>query len=123
MLFGKEIPVYGIMFYLGIALAATAAVLLLRSRKNIPAYDLVYSAVYAMIGAVIGSKLLFILVSLEDIIKLSLPWYTYIKGGFVFYGGFIGGVLGLFIYTKQFKMRFADFVDIYAAVLPLGHGI
>ncbi|MBQ9768641.1 MAG: prolipoprotein diacylglyceryl transferase, partial [Clostridia bacterium] len=43
------------------------------------------------------------------------------SGGFVFYGGFIGGFLGLLIYVKQFKMKFLPFLDVYAAVVPLGH--
>ncbi len=122
-LFGKEIPLYGIAFYTGILLAAAVAFLLMRRRRNFPMYDLLCSAIYVMIGAIVGAKLLFIAVSLKDIIQSDIPFYYWIKGGFVFYGGLIGGAAGLWIYTKQFRMRIMDFVDIYAAVLPLGHSI
>lgn len=120
---GKEIPLYGLAFYTGILMSAVAAFLLMRKRRNFPMYDLLCSAIYTMIGALLGSKLLFLAVTLPEIIQYQLPWYSWIKGGFVFYGGLIGGIAGLFLYTKQFRFRMIDFVDIYAAVLPLGHSI
>ena len=119
-LFGKEIPLYGIFYYLGIAIAGVVAVLLCK-KKNIERYDFVYSAVYSLIGATIGAKLLFIVVSIEEIIELQLSLEAIIKGGFVFYGGLIGGILGLLIYVKEFKLKFLPFADLYATVLPLGH--
>ena len=45
------------------------------------------------------------------------------QGGFVFYGGLIGGLLGLIIYVKAFKMEFFSFSDVCAAVIPLGHAL
>ncbi len=39
----------------------------------------------------------------------------------MFYGGLIGGILGLFIYARQFNMSFIALCDIYAVVVPLGH--
>ena len=125
-LFGKEIPLYGVFFWIGILVAAAVAIFVCK-KKNLPLFDLTCSAVYTMIFAIAGAKILFILVSLEDIIELArtipfgklLPMI--IKGGFVFYGGLIGGVLGLFVYAKQFKMDFLHLMGIYAVVLPLGH--
>ena len=117
---GRQIPLYGISFYIGIFFAALVALLICK-RKNIPGYEIAYSGVYAMIGAVVGAKLLFILVSFRQIITENIPIEAIIKGGFVFYGGLIGGILGIFIYTKQFRMRIDAFFEIYATVLPLGH--
>ena len=74
-----------------------------------------------MIGAIIGAKLLFLIVSWEDIIKYNIPLVDVIKGGFVFYGGLIGGFLGLLIYASIYKIKLNKFLDIYAAVIPLGH--
>ena len=76
-----------------------------------------------MTGAIIGAKLLFILVSMDEIIRLKLSVLAVIKGGFVFYGGLVGGLLGLLVYTRQYKMKLTPFLDIYATVLPLGHAI
>ena len=118
--FGRVIPIYGLLFFVGIFVASAVAVLICKKR-NIDRYDVVCSAIYTMIGAGIGSKLLFILVSLRQIIDLQLTLEEIIRGGFVFYGGFIGGALGLLIYTKQFKLEALPLFDLYATVLPLGH--
>lgn len=122
-LFDLELPIYGLCYYAGIGLAAVAAYLLVKVKQVFPPYDLIYSAVYALIGGMIGSKLLFIIVSWRDIIRLQLPFEAVLKGGFVFYGGLIGGAVGLWIYTLQFKMALADFTDVYATVIPLGHAV
>ena len=119
-IFGKELPLYGLFFYFGIAVAVSVAFFLCK-KKNIDSFDLVCSAVYTMIGAILGAKLLFIAVSLPTIIEHNIPIINVIKGGFVFYGGLIGGILGLFIYTKQFKLPTIDFFTLYAPVVPLGH--
>ncbi len=120
LILGREIPLYGIFFYLGIFFAALAAIFFAHKR-GFSKIEIVYSGIYTMIGATIGAKLLFIIVSLKDIIEYDIPIAAVIKGGFVFYGGFLGGFLGLFIYTKQFKLQIWDYLDIYAVVLPLGH--
>ena len=118
---GKGIPLYGIFFYLGILVAATVALFLFRKR-GVGAFDLAGSAVYTMIGAFLGSKLLFIAVSLQEIVLYEISFIGIIKGGFVFYGGLLGGALGLLIYTKQFN-NFFEYADVYAVVLPIGHAL
>lgn len=120
--FGKQIPSYGLCFVAGIAMSACVAAGLIKKRK-IAGIDLTGSAVYTMVGAIVGAKLLFIIVSWEQIQAYNLSFLDVLRGGFVFYGGLIGGVAGLFIYIKQFKLKLADFLDIYATVLPLGHAI
>ncbi|MBQ7879411.1 MAG: prolipoprotein diacylglyceryl transferase [Clostridia bacterium] len=117
---GKEIPLYGLCFIAGVAMAACVATGLIKRRK-IDGFDLAGSAVYTMIGALVGAKLLFIAVSWEQIRAYNLSFLEVIRGGFVFYGGLIGGAAGLLVYVKQFKLRLSDFLDIYATVLPLGH--
>ena len=115
-----EIPLYGIFFYCGV-LAAAAAAYFLCSRVPMARFDLVGSAIYVMIGAIAGAKLLFLAVSFRTILALHLPLEAILKGGFVFYGGLLGGAAGLWIYTRQYRLPFPDFGDLYAVVLPLGH--
>lgn len=129
-IFGKVFPLYGVFFWLGIIVAAACAVFVCK-RKSLPLFDLTCSAIYTMIAAIVCAKILYIIVSWKDILAFAeeneleflelLPML--IKGGFVFYGGLIGGVLGLFIYAKQFKMNFYLLLDIYASVVPIGHAI
>ena len=120
---GYTIPVYGLCWFIGIALAAVVAFILKPRSADYVKEDLVYCSVFAVVGGFVGSKLLFIVVSLRTIIENALPLESIIKGGFVFYGGLLGGVAGVFIYVKMFKMKFLPFSDIIAAVLPLGHAV
>lgn len=119
-LFGKEIPYYGVLYFAGM-FAAVLAMLPIYSKRDIKRYDLVYAAVYVGIGATVGAKLLFLIVSVRQIIELNLSFVDVIKGGFVFYGGLIGGLAGLLIYAKQFHMKVIDYFDVFAVVVPLGH--
>lgn len=119
-IFGRAVPLYGLAWIVGIAAAATVALFLCR-RVAIERYDLIYSAVYSLIGGMLGSKLLFLALSLKTIIERHIPFEAALRGGFVFYGGLLGGVLGLYIYTRSYRLPTASFFDLYAVVLPLGH--
>ncbi|MBP3666538.1 MAG: prolipoprotein diacylglyceryl transferase [Clostridia bacterium] len=119
---GTEIPLYGICFWLGVLVSA-GLLLALRTKRSIPWYDAAYSGVFTMIGAMIGSKGLFILVSWNEIIAAGIPWIDVIKGGFVFYGGLLGGLAGLITYVRIYKLNVYDFMDIYALAIPIGHAI
>ncbi len=120
VIFGRSVPLYGIFFFIGIGAAVLAAILICRKIK-FDKWEIVYSAIYTMIGAILGAKLLFIAVSLKEIIEYDIPIINVIKGGFVFYGGLIGGFSGLFIYCKQYKLKQIEYLEIYSTVLPLGH--
>lgn len=125
---GKEIPLYGLFFFIGVFVAGGIAALICKKR-GIAIFDLVSSAVFTMIFAIVGAKLLFVIVSMDYIIEvfniegLSITDKigAVLNGGFVFYGGFIGGFAGLVVYCKAFKEKLWKYLDIYATVLPLGH--
>ncbi len=120
VILGKEIPLYGVFCYLGITVAALAG-LLICSKRKFPKTELLNSCVYTLVGAFLGAKLLFLIVSLRTIIEYDIPVMAVIMGGFVFYGGLVGGFIGLCIYARQFKEDLVKYLDIYACVLPLGH--
>lgn len=119
-IFGRVLPAYGIWMCLGVGAAAGVALLLCR-RNKIERFDVVGSAVYTMIGALLGAKLLFIAVSLPQIMAQPTPWKAMLMGGFVFYGGLILGTAALWLYCRQFRLSFSAMAALYATVLPLGH--
>lgn len=127
-IFNLEIPLYGLCFFLGILLAAIVA-LLLAKRRKLDLFDFACAAIYAAIGGFIGAKLLFLLVSIPQIRELAArlsfkdTLLVLTKSGFVFYGGLLGGALGLFVYGKQFRTEISGYLDICATVLPLGHAL
>ena len=116
----NKIPLYGICFFLGIIIAAISSFLLAR-KKNIDIFDFLAATAYILIGALIGAKLLFLIVSAKEIIRLELTFIEMIKGGFVFYGGLLGGFAALWIYCKQYKLNFYQYADVITLFLPLGH--
>ena len=122
-LFEKEIPIYGLLMILGFALAIVSAIP--RAKKlGIPISEITYSAIFTIIGAMVGAKLLAILTSLQYIIpylKNGGSIIDILQAGFVFYGGFIGGFLALFLYTKAYKEPFGKYIQMYVPSVPLGH--
>lgn len=119
-IFETTVPLYGIFFFAGIAVAVIVALILSRKEK-VDVFDFFCAVVYVFIGALLGAKLLFVVVSWQEILRLKLNFLQVLQGGFVFYGGLLGGIIGLWLYTKQFKERFFCYADIFALVLPLGH--
>lgn len=77
------------------------------------------SSVYCMVGAGIVGKILYIFTRGG---ASDLTVYDRL-GGFVFYGGLIGAIVGLYIYSKQKWNRFFDLLDTYASIFPLGQAI
>ena len=130
-LFGQEIPMYAVCMWLGVALSAFVACQLAKKRNGIESFDVIVSAIYTVIGAMAGAKLLYIAISWNDIVRVidtmqygfaESFWYI-LNNGFVFYGGLIGGFLSLLLYLKQFHRNLSDYLTIYAVVLPLGHAL
>lgn len=88
-------------------------------------YDMFYfsqiktSSIYCMIGAGIVGKLLYFLT------RSNLPNLSMFErlGGFVFWGGLMGAILGLYVYSIRKWDRFLDLLDTYASLLPLGQAI
>ncbi len=123
-IFGKEFPFYGMLFGFGLLVGGLLGIF--RAKKyKIDWYDALCGAVYAGLGAILGAKVLFIITSLPSLIPAlisgKITILQAITNGFVFYGGLLGGVLGLFIYCKQYKLDFVSYASIFAPSVPFGH--
>lgn len=128
-IFGIKFPMYGLLIVLGCALAIFI-VIKFRYKKSISGSDIGYCCCYTGIMAIIGAKLLYIITVLPNLIdRISSGSFTtsdflnLLSGGFVFYGGAIGGILGVFIYSKQFKVNFLDLIENMIPGVPLAHAI
>jgi len=121
-LFGNTyLPMYGIMFMVGIAVSLLYSRFVAAKSSKVNKDDLLYGACFALVGGITGAKLLSILTSIDLIIKYQIPFMDVMKNGFVFYGGFLGGALGYFIYAKVYKIPFFGLTDNAVQSLPLGH--
>ncbi|MCR4610941.1 MAG: prolipoprotein diacylglyceryl transferase [Lachnospiraceae bacterium] len=121
-----KIPAYGTMIATGVIVANIIVILLILLRDHKDIWDFVILEGFGLLGGIIGSKLLYIIVSFDDI-----PWdrigepevlATLIGGGFVFYGGLILAVIMVFIGAHFNKIDAWDYLSNYAFAIPLAHG-
>lgn len=75
-------------------------------------------------GVIIGGKLFFLLVNIQ---KLSTYFYKFgffglfSKTGYVFYGGLLGGIFAIWLFSKIYKQFFSESLMYVIAVTPLIH--
>lgn len=115
-----SIPTYGLCLVAGALLAFLLLRYTWRFRK-ITRNDAIYTAFYAVIGGLIGAKLLYIIVELPAIIENPRILLGMIFGGAVFYGGLIGGIIGGVLYTRRYKTGVLDTADVLLPSLVLAH--
>lgn len=119
------IPYYGLLISIGIAVAAfTGWIQIKLYKKNYDTFILLAATVG--LGAIVGAKLLYLIVSWNQIDFSKITDLTYLSGimsgGFVFYGGLIGGLLSLVVCKYCFKINVRDYVKIVIPCIPLAHG-
>lgn len=132
-----HIPVYSTLFIAAFFLA----VLMARKTGNkfgIAKEDVLYASIYGAIGLLIGSKLLYFLTKLPalfragDAVTRAMEkdmWQTVLFvlnfsfGGLVFYGGLLGTLLGIWCYCQKFRIPFVPYLDLFAPLIPLVHGV
>jgi phosphatidylglycerol:prolipoprotein diacylglycerol transferase len=90
---------------------------------------------WALLGSLIGARILFIIVEAHyyfvenpftEIPRLGFSIPTFLalwKGGFVFWGGAVGGMIALIFFCKKRKIPLAQFADYCAPGLALGHAV
>lgn len=128
-IFGYEIATYGLIIFIGIFIGAIISIFYFSKFFSVKKEDIFYCILYAVIELGIGAKLLYIITNIPFLIEnyqsldLFDTFLQMLKGGFVFYGGLIGGILGVLVYSKQFKISFKELLLILLPVVPLIHGI
>ena len=125
--FGLKIPMYGIMIVLSLFTVNTIAFII--TKKNNESFDdFLLAECFFCLGAVIGSKALYLILNIHMIEWSRILELNYVKSlmnsGFVFFGGLFGGFLGIKA-GKSLNVISAghDYLNEYAFLFPLGHGI
>ena len=113
---------YGVLiataFFLGLALAARQARVEGEDPQKI--MDLSF---YILISAIVGSRLLYIVVEYKEYISNPLRIFKVWEGGLVFYGGFIIAMAVVIIYIKKNEMSLWKVGDILAPSVAIGQGV
>ena len=124
-----ELPTYGsiilVAYIIGVFLMMHRA-----SVYNIEKYEFVLASLLAMVGLIVGAKIVYIISIIPDYIKHwdvvmeNIPYAIYnALSGFVFYGGLIGVLIMVLFYCIQRDLKFLEFTNVVAPVIPFIHGL
>src|SRR5262249_49504765 len=126
---GEGIPIhtYGALLAAGFVGAVTLSARLAERewpgeeglRKRDQVLDLSF---WVLVSAIVGSRVLFIIVNWKDYVADWTKVFD-LGGGLVFYGGLIGAVSGLIIFSRQHKNDFFPFGGIAVPTLSFGAGL
>lgn len=120
-LLGISIKTFGVMFALGFL--ACGLVIARRLRELGKPVDWAYEIVFAaLIGGLVGSRAYFVIQNYSQV-KHDLIGSIFSGSGLVWYGGAIGGAIGVIAWMQWRKSLNLLTVDMCATVLALGYGI
>jgi len=112
---------YGVMMALGFLSGGWVVGKGLEQQGKDPAFSSTL-VMWAAVGGLLGARLLFIA---EDWAKfLANPLSFILTGaGFVWYGGLIGGVVGVTLCIRHYKLVWLEIMDAVAPAIAVGHAI
>lgn len=119
-----EIPSYGLMIVIGVISANLLAIPILKKYK-LDSNDFIILEAYTFLGAFIGAKSLYLWVS-RSIIEWSrffeLDYFNQLmQGGFVFYGGLIGGIGFALLAGKIHHINTKAYIEKVIFLIPWIH--
>jgi phosphatidylglycerol---prolipoprotein diacylglyceryl transferase len=120
--FGFEIYTYGVLMAIALYTAVQWAVFQGKLRGFSEEIILNLSIISVLCG-LLGARLTYVALYFDQYIDNPIEILMIWRGGMVFYGGLIGGVIagvGYWVYSKQ---RLLPMVDIAAMCVSMGHAI
>lgn len=119
------LPLYGVCAAIGFVLAFI--LFIYRSRKLSLGILKKLQLISALgIGLLIGSRLLFVITMIPDLAKdFSADKLSKVvfNGGFVFYGGLLGAITGVWIFGKVNKISLSELFECITPCFPLFHAL
>ncbi|MDW7710881.1 MAG: prolipoprotein diacylglyceryl transferase [Deferrisomatales bacterium] len=89
-------------------------------RRGLDPRQLQDLGVLVIVGAIVGSRLLYVLLEWEHFLRHPLEILALWKGGLVFYGGFGGAVLAALWYVRRKRLPLWTTADVVAPAVALG---
>ncbi|MEP7358746.1 MAG: prolipoprotein diacylglyceryl transferase [Anaerolineales bacterium] len=123
---------YGLILVSGAFLGGYLASLEAKRRGHNP--DLVWDGIlWALIGGIVGARIWHILTPPPSMVAAGLTTQWYLthpldaiavwNGGLGIPGAVAGGMLGLYLFTRYSKLKFAEWADIAAPAIALGQAV
>jgi phosphatidylglycerol---prolipoprotein diacylglyceryl transferase len=111
-----EIRWYGLVYVFGFLISAYWLQYLRKKQKiNLnkeEIWDLIF---YIMVGVIIGARLFMIFWQPGTYLKNPLNLLKIWQGGMSFHGGFVGSIVGCYIYCKKKNLNFLKIMDYISA--------
>lgn len=135
-----ELHTYGAMVAIAFALGTWVGARL-ALQDGVPVENSLDIAFWCLVSGLVGARFMFIIVNarhyanacfhpdLPNLLNNNLPmteplcWQVFKlwEGGLVWYGGLLGGILGVVIYLRRHKLGAARVADAVLGAIPLGH--
>lgn len=113
---------YGLLvasaFLVAMHLAARAA-----ERSGLDRERVMDLSFWILLAAMIGSRVLFIVVNWDEYAHDPLSIFAFWKGGLVFYGGFLGAVVCSILYMRKHQMEFFPYADVLGPSVAIGQAL
>lgn len=114
------VHMYGVMIALGFLMALVMTSY--RGKKREMNDDIIWGIFFcAIIGGMAGSRILYYIVELPQIVKDPSILLNF-KNGYVVYGGIIGGILSSYVYCRVKKAVFLQYFDLVMPAVSLAQG-
>jgi len=110
---------YGLMIAIGVLCALLVATK--QAKKKLLDANIMFTlGIVALLFGFVGAKLLYCIVEIKSL--LNNPMQILSGGGFVVYGGIIGGTLAAIIYCKLKKVNFLQYFDLAMPSVAIAQG-
>lgn len=122
LLGGKSLHTYGLMVALGFLFGM---IYVRRESRRVglnedQVMDLFF---YLAVAGLVGSRILYVMVSVDDFWSDPMVFFRVWEGGLVFQGGVIGSLLVAVFYIRKHKLPFYLCADTFVPALSLGHAL
>src|SRR5262245_64376734 len=117
------LTIYSCGLFMALAAIAAAWVVQVELKRKGYNPELASTMVFAAaIGGLIGARILFIVEDWSNFLRS--PWdFIFTGAGFTWYGGFLGGVLGVTWVVLKNNIQWLKAADIEAPALAVGFGL
>ena len=126
----RQIPLYGCFAALGIM---ASLLYTRRYEKTNGEYgaDIDLALVYGLIGGVVGAKVLYLLINMEELISefhllfsdTNTYFEKYLSGGFVYFGGLFGFLAAIHLYAKIVRIPSDEIISPAVPAFALFHAL
>jgi phosphatidylglycerol:prolipoprotein diacylglycerol transferase len=131
LIFERLVYLYGVF---GVAGFAAGILLAVRRAKKfrLKPQESLFMMLYAAIGVFIGAKILYFItvahtffdsIGRADSLRSILACVLNAFSGFVFYGGLLGGIFGVFLYCRLYNENFDEYANALVPSIPLIHAV